>query len=155
MSIYQFNRTQLLHASVDEVWDFISSPANLAKITPEYMGFKITSGELTKKMYAGMIISYKVKPLAGIKMAWVTEITHLVEKKYFVDEQRSGPYSIWHHQHILEPSEHGVLMRDIISYKPLFGFLGRFANILFIHNQLNRIFNYRTQALDKRFNQSL
>ena len=82
MAFYQYKREQLISAPIDEIWDFISSPANLSKITPDYMGFEIRSGELPQKMYAGMIISYKVKPLPGIKMTWVTEITHVEEKKY-------------------------------------------------------------------------
>ena len=102
-------------------------------------------------MYPGMIISYKVSPLLGIKMTWVTEITQLVEKKYFVDEQRVGPYSIWHHQHIIEPIENGVLMTDIVSYAPPLGFLGALANSLLIKNKLNEIFDYRTQAVEKRY----
>ena len=151
MAFYQFKREQLISAPIDEIWDFISSPANLSKITPDYMGFEIMSGELPEKMYAGMIISYKVKPLPGIKMTWVTEITHVEDKKYFVDEQRVGPYSIWHHEHLLSETDGGVLMTDIVSYKPPFGFLGSIANSLFIKRQLNKIFDYRVEAVEKLF----
>ena len=151
MAFYQFKREQLISAPIDEIWDFISSPANLSKITPDYMGFEIRSGELPEKMYAGMIISYKVKPLPGIKMTWVTEITHVEEKRYFVDEQRVGPYSIWHHEHLLSETDGGVLMTDIVSYKPPFGFLGSIANSLFIKRQLNKIFDYRVEAVEKLF----
>ena len=115
------------------------------------MGFDITSGNLPEKMYPGMIISYKVRPLLGIPMTWVTEITHVVEKKYFVDEQRVGPYALWHHQHFIEPYENGVMMRDIISYRPPLGFLGSIANALFIRKQLEGIFKYREAALRMRF----
>ena len=99
-----------------------------------------------------MMISYKVKPIPGFKMTWVTEITHVKEGKYFVDEQRVGPYSVWHHEHHLEPLQEGVVMIDVISYKPPFGFLGRIANTLFIKNQLNRIFSYREKAINEIFN---
>jgi ligand-binding SRPBCC domain-containing protein len=98
-----------------------------------------------------MIISYKVSPLLGIKTTWVTEISQVEEKKYFVDEQRVGPYSLWHHQHIIEPIENGVLMTDIVSYSPPFGFLGAIANSLIIKNKLNEIFDYRTKAVEKRY----
>lgn len=131
--------------------DFISSPANLKEITPKYMGFDITSNEIPEKMYQGMIISYKVSPLLGIKTTWVTEISQIKDKEYFVDEQRVGPYKLWHHQHIIIPIDGGVLMKDIVSYEPPFGFLGKIANSLIIKNKLKEIFNYRTKAIEKRF----
>ena len=151
MGFYQLHTTQKIPASIDQVWDFISSPANLKKITPEYMGFNITSKLLSEKMYPGMIISYKVSPVLGIKMTWVTEITQVKEKEYFVDEQRVGPYSMWHHEHKIEPIEGGVLMTDIVSYKPPFGILGSIANTLLIKKQLKQIFDFRTVAVEKMF----
>ncbi|MCU0370670.1 MAG: SRPBCC family protein [Bacteroidales bacterium] len=151
MSFYQLIKQQLVPASIDEVWDFISSPANLKVITPDYMGFDITSKDLPEKMYAGMIISYKVRPLLGIPMTWVTEITHVEDKRYFVDEQRIGPYSMWHHQHLIEPHRNGVMMTDIVSYRPPLGFLGNIANALLIRRQLEGIFAYREKALKRRF----
>ena len=151
MGFYQLHKTQKIPASIDQVWDFISSPANLKKITPEYMGFNITSKLLSEKMYPGMIISYKVSPVLGIKMTWVTEITHIKEKEYFVDEQRIGPYSMWHHEHKIEPIDGGVLMIDIVSYKPPFGILGSIANAILIKKQLKEIFDFRTVAVEKMF----
>ena len=151
MGFYQLHKTQKIPATIDQVWDFISSPANLKKITPEYMGFNITSKLLSEKMYPGMIISYKVSPVLGIKMTWVTEITQVKEKEYFVDEQRVGPYSMWHHEHKIETIEGGVLMTDIVSYKPPFGILGSIANSILIKNQLKEIFDFRTIAMEKMF----
>jgi ligand-binding SRPBCC domain-containing protein len=151
MSFYQFYNTQLISAPVEEVWDFISSPKNLKEITPDYMGFEITSRNLSEKIYPGMIISYTVKPVLGVRMIWVTEITHIEEMRYFVDEQRIGPYSMWHHQHFIEPTDQGVLMTDIVSYSPPLGFLGVLANNIFIRKQLKAIFNYRENILEKRF----
>lgn len=151
MGFYQLHKTQKIPATIDQIWEFISSPANLKKITPEYMGFNITSKLLSEKMYPGMIISYKVSPVLGIKMTWVTEITHVKEKEYFVDEQRVGPYSIWHHEHKIEPIEGGVLMTDIVSYKPPFGILGSFANSILIKKQLKEIFDFRVTAVEKMF----
>jgi len=136
---------------MEVIWDFISSPANLGEITPDHMGFNITSGAMPEKMYPGMIITYKVSPLLRIPMTWVTEITQVEEGKYFVDEQRVGPYRIWHHEHWIEPIESGVLMTDIITYQPPLGFLGAIANALIIKNQLEGIFNYRKKAVEKRF----
>ena len=151
MGFYQFKKTQEINASLEEVWKFISDPANLKKITPDYMGFDITSTDLPSKMYAGMIISYKVSPLFGIKTTWVTEITHLKANSYFVDEQRVGPYKIWHHQHMIQPTEKGTLMTDIVSYQPPLGLLGSVANTLIINGKLNEIFDYRTKALEEIF----
>ncbi len=151
MAFCQLIKKQFVPATIDEVWDFISSPANLKEITPDYMGFDITSKDLPEKMYAGMIISYNVRPLLGIPVTWVTEITHVEEKRYFVDEQRVGPYSMWHHQHLIEPHENGVMMTDIVSYKPPLGFLGSIANVLFIRRQLEGIFAYREEALKKKY----
>jgi ligand-binding SRPBCC domain-containing protein len=151
MPFYQFSKEQKLNASLDEVWDFISSPANLKQITPSYMGFDISSPNLAEKMYAGMMISYVVRPLFGIKTKWLTEITHVKDKSYFVDEQRFGPYVIWHHQHFIEPTDTGVLMNDIITYQPPFGVLGAIANTLIIQNKLEEIFEFRRVALEKRY----
>jgi ligand-binding SRPBCC domain-containing protein len=151
MAFYQLKKTQILNTSIHEVWNFIASPGNLEEITPKDMGFIITSNNGLVKMYPGMIITYKVSPLFGIKVNWVTEITHIIEYEYFIDEQRIGPYSMWHHEHRIDPADDGVLMTDIVTYKPPFGFIGAIANSLVIHKRLEEIFNYRSIALEKRF----
>jgi len=151
--IFQFKRIQLLKANIESVWDFVSSPSNLSKITPSYMLFKITSDNATDKMYPGMIISYKVAPILNVKMHWVTEIKQVVKHKYFVDEQRVGPYSMWHHQHFFEETSEGVLMKDIITYKPPFGIIGVIANSIIINRKLNSIFDYRFKVMNQKFNQ--
>lgn len=151
MPFYQFTQTQKIPASLEVVWNFISSPNNLKEITPDYLSFKVTSNSSSDKMYAGMIITYIVKPILNIPLKWMTEITHVKDKEYFVDEQRVGPYKLWHHQHKIEAIEGGVLMTDIVTYIPPFGFIGTLANKLIIKKQLQEIFNYRTIALEKRF----
>jgi ligand-binding SRPBCC domain-containing protein len=151
MPVYQLIKKQKLPVSQDEAWDFISSPRNLKIITPDYMGFDIISEELSEKMYAGMIISYIVKPVFSIKTNWTTEITHVKDKEYFVDEQRDGPYALWHHQHKIEAIEGGVLMTDIVTYQPPFGFIGKIANALFIRKKINEIFDYREEKLLELF----
>lgn len=133
-----------------EVWDFISSPNNLKDITPPEMGFTVTSAEDMSKMYAGMIITYKVKPVLNIPVTWVTEITAVKENEYFVDEQRFGPYSLWHHKHFTKPIEGGVLMTDIIHYKLPFGVFGTIG-IGFVKKKLNQIFNFRFKAVEEKF----
>ena len=148
--IYTLKAQQQLPITMAEAWDFFSSPKNLEKITPPHMGFRITSGE-PGKMYPGQIISYKVAALPGIKTNWVTEITHVEDKKFFVDEQRFGPYSMWHHEHHFEEKEEGIFMTDKISYKIPFGFLGHVAQMVFVRKQLKTIFEYRRRALEEKF----
>jgi ligand-binding SRPBCC domain-containing protein len=151
MSYYQFTQVQKIPASVDEVWDFINNPFNLKDITPDYMGFQVTSNSGSDTMYAGMIITYIVKPVLGIPMKWVTEISQVKDREYFVDEQRMGPYKMWHHQHKIQIISGGVLMTDIVTYIPPFGLLGVIANSLFIKKQLQHIFSYRTKAIEDKF----
>jgi len=151
MGFYQLKTEQFIPSTIDEVWDFISSPKNLKHITPSYMGFDILTPEIPEKMYPGLIVGYEVKPLFGIKTKWLTEITHVEEKKYFVDEQRMGPYKMWHHEHILTEVENGVMMKDIITYIPPFGPIGDLMNAILIKGQLQKIFDYRFNAVEKRF----
>jgi ligand-binding SRPBCC domain-containing protein len=148
--IYTLEAKQQLPISLAEAWDFFSSPKNLQKITPEHMGFRITSGAVNKA-YAGQIITYKVAPLPGLTMNWVTEITHVEEGKRFVDEQRFGPYSMWHHEHLFEAADGGVLMTDKVSYKIPLGILGHIAQGLMVKRQLLGIFRYRNEVLEKLF----
>lgn len=150
MAVHTIKTIQKIPASKEAIWDFISSPKNLKEITPEYMGFEI-KGDLPEKMYPGMMIQYKLSPLLGIKMTWVTEITHVQMGEYFVDEQRVGPYKMWHHQHHIKEIPGGVLMEDMIDYQAPLGFLGDIANILIIKKQLAEIFEYRRIALENRF----
>ncbi len=151
MAIYQLIKTQKLPVTQTELWDFISSPDNLKEITPHHFGFVVTRNSGIGKMYPGMIITYKVRPLLGIPLNWMTEITHVKDLEYFVDEQRLGPFSIWHHQHKLETIEGGVLMTDIVSYRPPLGIIGALANRLLIKRQLEQVFPYRNQVLEMRF----
>ena len=149
---YQLHKEQKLNAKISDVWNFAVSPKNLQRITPNKMGFEITSKNSEEKIYPGMIITYKVSPILNIKMNWVTEITQVKENKFFIDEQRLGPYKMWHHQHIFIDNYDHVLMKDIVTYIPPFGLLGDIANQLFIKRQLNEIFNYRFVEMNKIFN---
>ncbi len=151
MAVYEIKYEQKIPATLEEVWDFISSPMNLKEITPAYMNFKVTSSTFKEKMYPGMMITYKVSPLAGLRLDWCTEITQVSHLKYFVDEQREGPYSIWHHQHHLEEIEGGVLMTDIIHYKVPLGILGNIANRLLLKKQLQHIFQFRFRKVEEIF----
>lgn len=148
---FQLRKEQLVHGTLDEVWDFISSPKNLKEITPDYMGFEIKT-PLVDKMYPGLMIGYYVKPILGIPMSWLTEITHVKDRSYFVDEQRVGPYKLWHHEHLLEEVGEGkVLMKDIISYQLPFGIVGKIAHAVFVRKQLESIFAYRWKKVEELF----
>lgn len=149
--VYTLEVSQFLKIDMNEAWKFFSSPENLATITPLGMGFVITSGQ-PEKMFPGQIITYKVSPFPGFVTNWVTEITHVLAGSYFVDEQRFGPYQMWHHIHRFEEKQSGVLMTDQVSYKLPFGFIGRIAHGLFVKAQLKRIFEFREQKLDELFN---
>jgi ligand-binding SRPBCC domain-containing protein len=152
IAMHEIRTKQFLPISLQEAWDFFSSPANLKKITPAYMGFQVLSGfKDGDKMYPGMIINYTVRPVLGIPLAWTTEITHVQNLKYFVDEQRFGPYAFWHHKHFFEEKDGGVEMTDVVHYKLPLGILGGMAHALFVEKQLRGIFKYREEVLRKLF----
>ena len=148
--VYRLHTKQNLPISLNEAWDFLSDPKNLKVITPDYMGFNILSGA-DRPMFAGQIIQYIVTPILGIKTNWVTEITHVVDKQYFVDEQRFGPYALWHHKHFLKEIPGGVEMEDIVDYKIPFGALGRLMNPILVQPKLNEIFEFRRKRLIEIF----
>lgn len=141
---------QDLPISIDEAWYFFSRPENLARITPKNLGFEVTS-TLPEQMYAGLIVTYRIKPLLGISLPWTTEITQLREPEFFVDEQRSGPYRLWHHQHLFESIDQGTRMRDDVHYQLIFGMLGHWLAGKVVRNRLEQIFSYRQRALAEIF----
>ncbi|OSY87854.1 SRPBCC domain-containing protein [Tenacibaculum holothuriorum] len=150
--IYTLSTEQVLKVPIAQAWSFFSMPQNLSKITPSHMGFDITS-TVDSKVYAGQIITYRVGILPGVKSNWVTEITQVKEQEFFIDEQRFGPYKMWHHEHWFEELPNGnTLMKDKISYKIPFGFLGHIAQSVFIKKQLKGIFEHRFSTLEKLFN---
>ena len=151
MQSHTLHRVQFLPVSLSKAWAFFSDPGNLAAITPSGMGFHILSAHRPERMYAGQLIEYRVAPVLGIPLYWMTEITHVVEGKYFIDEQRFGPYTLWHHQHHFRAVDGGVEMTDLIHYKIPLGIIGRVANMLFVRQKLNDIFNYRYEKVKELF----
>jgi ligand-binding SRPBCC domain-containing protein len=150
MKIYTLHKKQNLPISVEKAWAFLSDPVNLKSITPEYMGFDIISGA-DRPMYPGQIIQYIVTPILGIKTKWVTEITQVKEHNYFVDEQRFGPYALWHHKHFIKAIKGGVEMEDIIDYKVPMGWLGQLVHPFLVKPKLEEIFEYRQRKLTELF----
>lgn len=142
---------QLLPISLNEAWEFFATPANLNLLTPKEMHFEITS-EVPKKMYEGLIITYKIKPALPITLDWCTEITHIRDNEFFVDEQRKGPYNIWHHEHHFKETPKGVIMTDILHYDIGKSFLGWMAGKIFVDQKVKQIFEYRYKILEDYFN---
>ncbi|WP_196890730.1 SRPBCC family protein [Aureivirga marina] len=148
--MYRLKRTQKLPIDLETCWKYFSSPKNLEGMTPDSLKFKIVYGADTE-MFSGQIIKYKVSPFLGIKMNWVTEITHVEDKYYFVDEQRFGPYKFWHHKHFFKEIEGGVEVIDIVDYDLPMGILGKAAHGIFVKKQLEDIFEFRVKKLEELF----
>ncbi len=148
---YSIKKIQTIPAGLDKVWNFFSVADNLQAITPATMKFKVLSAHHGDTIYPGQIIEYKVRPLLNIPLYWMTEITHVEDKKFFVDEQRFGPFSLWHHQHHFKETTEGVEMTDIVHYKLPLWFLGDIAHALLVKKQLRELFDYRFNAIDGLF----
>lgn len=150
MKLESLHRLQRLSIPLRTAWDFFSDPRNLRDITPPALGFQVTSTP-AEKMYPGMIICYQITPLWGLSRQWITEITHVAEPQLFVDEQRFGPYRFWHHQHLFREIAGGVEMEDRVHYMLPFGWLGHLAAARLVKRELQKIFDFRREALAKKF----
>ena len=151
MKSYELRYVQEIPCSLENAWDFFSDPANLAWITPPDMGFIVTSQPQGSQIYPGQIITYQVRPIWGIPISWMTEITHVNPGSYFVDEQRIGPYRLWHHQHHFQKTKRGIEMLDIVHYAVPLGILGSIVNALLIRRKLAEIFVYRRKSVEALF----
>lgn len=151
MAVYSIKVVQKIPATLEKAWLFFSQPGNLQNITPGNLGFKMLSRHHGNTIYPGQIIEYRIKPLLGIPLYWMTEITHVEARNFFVDEQRYGPYSMWHHQHHFREIKGGIEMTDIVHYKIPWSLLGVLANSLFIRKQLRKIFYFRFQRTEELF----
>lgn len=151
MKAYSKSWTIQLPLPIGDAWNFFSRPENLEKITPNSMQFRILSNVTSSEMYEGMMIRYQVRPVLNLPMHWTTEITHCKDNHYFIDEQRTGPFALWHHEHHFKSVNGGTEMRDILTYALPFGFLGRVVNRLFISGQIDSIFAYREKVLKNKF----
>jgi ligand-binding SRPBCC domain-containing protein len=154
MRIKKLKQEQLLPISLEQAWDFFATPKNLNQVTPADMIFEITS-EVPEKMYEGLLITYKIRPLLNIPLNWCTEITHIKPMEYFIDEQRFGPYKLWHHEHHFKAVDGGVLMTDLLYYDIGFSIFGRLAGLIFVDERVKDIFNYRLKILESYFQKNL
>ena len=148
--LYRLRHEQRFPTDRNALWDFIATPNNLAAITPPSMRFETLHGG-GEAMFPGQVIAYRLRPLPGWKTSWVTEITHMENGRYFVDEQRFGPYAFWHHLHRLDDVPGGVKMTDTVHYKIPFDFLGNWVNALVVKKKLDEIFAYRRRKMETLF----
>lgn len=151
MNVKRKRWEQHIPLPIEDIWHFFSRPENLNAVTPGDMSFEIISDIADLEMYEGMLIQYKISPFLGIKMDWVTEITHIREGQYFVDEQRFGPYAMWHHEHHFKPQGDGTLMTDLLHYKVPYGPIGTIADAVFVDGKIDQIFSYRYKAIEQLF----
>lgn len=150
MKMYRLSNTQKLPISLDEAWEFLSNPTQLENITTDELSFQKLH-DIPDKMYEGMLMQLRLKPFLGIPIDWLTEITHIKEKEYFIDEQRVGPFRFWHHEHRVLPIEGGVEIQDTVHYVMPFSIFGRFVHWLFLRKQVENIFIYREETMEKVF----
>lgn len=150
--IHSLHQEQFVAGDPAHIWDFFATPRNLAAITPARMRFE-TIGTLPDKMYAGQVIEYRIGILPAISTRWLTEITHIREGAFFIDEQRIGPYRLWHHEHHFtpDPVRGGVAMVDRITYAVGWGPLGDLLHALWIRRELESIFAHRREAIARVF----
>ena len=151
MKIYEKEWQTVVPETLDKVWEFFGNPHNLEKITPDFMKFQVLSEQKGKTIYPGMFIRYRVSPIASIPITWVTEITAVREQEYFIDEQRAGPYAIWHHEHHFRSTTDGVIMNDRLYYAIPLGFLGQLINQMMISRRIDNIFEYRQHIIQEIF----
>ena len=150
MKMYVLKSSIQLPVPVEEAWNFLSNPQQLENITGNNLSLQPVR-PLPDEMYEGIILEYQIKPILNLRINWVTEITHIEEKKRFIDVQRFGPFHYWHHEHALIENEHGTEMKDILHYVMPFSILGRFAHKLFVRRMLEDIFAYRQQKIGDYF----
>ena len=146
--MHTIRAVQKIPASIEKVWELFSNPANLRVITPESMQFRVLTEIKENRIHAGQVIDYRVSPLFGIPLFWRTEITAVRPNEFFIDEQRKGPYSSWHHEHHFRQIEGGVEMTDIVHYKNPLWFLGKLANRVLVRKRLRHIFEYRFRKVE-------
>jgi len=146
----QLLREQIIPADVERVWAFFATPRNLDELTPPDLKFRILTA-VPEQMYPGLLIEYRLSPLAGVWLRWVTEIRHMREREYFVDEQRLGPYRLWYHEHQFEAVAGGTKMTDRVTYEIGWGPLGWLAGKLWVDRQLAGIFDYRARKVAEIF----
>ena len=150
-AIHSLKSIQRLPVSMERAWDFFSDPRNLQALTPSSLNLKPTNEVWGDEVYAGQVMTYTVKPLLGIPLEWMTVITQVERNKFFIDEQRKGPYRLWHHQHHFKPIEGGVEMTDLVHYRLPMGIIGQILHQPLVRKKLEEIFLYRYSRIQDLF----
>lgn len=147
--MHLLERTQFIPASPDRVWAYFSAPENLNALTPPDLQFEILGSP--GRMFAGQLIAYRIRVAPGLRVNWLTEIRHVREGVFFVDEQRAGPYRFWYHEHHFTAVAGGVHMTDRVTYALRGGPVGTLIHTLWVQRTLRRIFDYRQAAVARLF----
>jgi ligand-binding SRPBCC domain-containing protein len=147
--IHSLVQVQFVPADLARVWGYFATPRNLDGMTPPDLAFRIQGNP--GPMHPGQMISYRIRLGPGIWTTWLTEITHVQEGSLFVDEQRIGPYKLWHHEHHFAPRPGGVEMTDRVTYAIGFGPVGELVHALWIRPKLERIFAFRRTRVKELF----
>jgi hypothetical protein len=143
--MHTLERSQFIAAPVDDLFAFFSNAANLEAITPPWLGFKmLTPGPVA--IEGGTILEYGLR-VHGVPLRWRSLISRWNPPSGFVDEQLSGPYRTWVHEHVFEPVEGGTLMCDTVRYELPLGALGRLVERFWVRRDLARIFDYRAEKI--------
>jgi len=148
MKLHRIHRRQVIPISMTEAWAFFSNPVNLSKITPPWLNLTVISN-IPRSMHSGMIISYRITPMASMSTLWISEITHVEAPIYFVDEQRLGPFRFWHHQHLFKEVGRDVEIQDIVHYAMPLGPIGEMVHAISVRKKVEAIFNFRQKALER------
>jgi ligand-binding SRPBCC domain-containing protein len=146
MRLHRLEQTQRFPLSLGWAWDFFADPGNLARVTPPAMRLRITS-PVPDTIYAGMLITYRLTPLPGMRVDWVNEITHVDHPRRWIDEQRFGPYRFFQHQHAFREIDGGVEMHDLVHYVLPRGAVG--VRRLLVAPALRDLFAYRFEVLER------
>jgi ligand-binding SRPBCC domain-containing protein len=129
-----------------EVFDFFADARNLEELTPPFLSFQVLTPSPIP-MHVGTTIDYQLR-IHGLPIRWRSLISAWQPPFRFVDEQIRGPYSLWHHEHTFEECDGGTLIRDVVNYSVPGGWI---INKLFVQRDLQAIFDYRQQQMQKRF----
>jgi ligand-binding SRPBCC domain-containing protein len=150
MHLYRLSRCQHLPVDPERAWAFFAEPRNLPRITPGWLRFRLNAPP-DGPMHPGLILSYRLTPLWRLPCRWVSEITHVDPPRLFVDEQRLGPYRLWHHLHRFEAAAGGVTIHDVVHYALPYGPLGRLLHYALVRKRLQAIFDFRRERLAELF----
>ena len=147
MRTHRLEREQRLDHPIDQVFEFFSRASNLEQITPAWLSFAVLTPEPIE-MHVGALIEYRLR-VHRVPLRWVSRIEEWEPGRGFADRQLRGPYRLWHHRHTFEPADGGTIVRDQVDYALPFGRLGELAHPLFVSRDIESIFEYRHQAVDR------